>query len=323
MTTSRSDTALTRPSLRLGGAGVVAALLLLGFVQGTAYALTVALGVAVAALVLRATGRSGPLAWWSPDLRDLAAIAVLYLGVVAAFRVAFVGFTVDNVLGLFLSFAVVGLFLFGVAGPIAYMVWVRRRTMTSLGIGLHQWRPTVALGLLFAAVQFSLTMWGYDLPAPVDWVPLAVMSLTVGLFEAIFFRGFIQNRLEEAFGPLPGVAGAAALYSLYHIGYGMGGAEMLFLFGIGIVYALAFRSTRNILVLWPLLTPLGSLFNNLEAGDIELPWASIAGFADVLIAMAVVIWLGLRHVRRRERPPEEAEGESTIESESRQRLPVS
>lgn len=64
------------------------------------------------------------------------------------------------------------------------------------------------------------------------------------------------------------------------------------------VYAVAFALARNILVLWPLLTPLGALFNNLEAGDIDLPWASIAGFADVLAVMGLVVWLGRRHERK-------------------------
>jgi len=34
-------------------------------------------------------------------------------------------------------------------------------------------------------------------------------------------------------------------------------------------------------------------------GDIDLPWASIAGFADVLGLMALVIWLAYRHQHRR------------------------
>jgi membrane protease YdiL (CAAX protease family) len=62
------------------------------------------------------------------------------------------------------------------------------------------------------------------------------MSLMVGLFEAIFFRGFIQTRLSASFGPIPGVVAAAALYALYHVGYGMGAREMVFLFALGLVY---------------------------------------------------------------------------------------
>ncbi|HSJ29243.1 MAG TPA: CPBP family intramembrane glutamic endopeptidase, partial [Acidimicrobiia bacterium] len=127
--------------------------------------------------------------------------------------------------------------------------------------------------------------------------------LTVGVFESVFFRGFIQNLLEASFGPVPGVGLSAALYGLYHVGYGMGFEEVVFLAGLGVVYAMAFRTTRNVLVLWPLLTPLGSLFNNLEAGDIVLPWASMAGFGQVLVAMVAVLWLGRRYWTRNRRDP--------------------
>jgi hypothetical protein len=124
------------------------------------------------------------------------------------------------------------------------------------------------------------------------------MALPVGLFEAVFFRGFIQNRLEASFGLVPAVAGAAGLYGLYHIGYGMGLNEVVFLFGLGIVYAVAFRVAGSILVLWPLLTPLGSLFSQMQAGDIVLPMESILGFADVLGLMVAAIWFARRHERR-------------------------
>lgn len=79
----------------------------------------------------------------------------------------------------------------------------------------------------------------------------------------------------------------------------MTGTELLFLTGLGLVYAVAFAVARNLVVLWPLLTPLGSFYANLEAGDIELPWASIAGFADVFGLMVLAWWLTLRHQRRR------------------------
>ncbi|HUG32913.1 MAG TPA: CPBP family intramembrane glutamic endopeptidase [Acidimicrobiia bacterium] len=280
------------------GAGVVAALFLLGLLQGFAYAVAVSAGMLVAVLLLRIFRGRPPLFWWRPDARDLIVVGVLYVAVVAVIRLAFVGFTTENMVGLFISYAVVGLLLLGVAAPVLYNVRLRHRPLRSLGVGLHNWRPTLALGLVIAAVQFALTLWGYDLPRPVDWVPLLLMSLTVGLFESIFFRGFIQNRLEASFGPVLGVGLAAALYGLYHFGYAMGSEEIVFLAGLGVVYAVAFRATRNVLVLWPLLTPLGSLFNNLEAGDIVLPWASMAGFGQVLAAMGVVLWLAHRYWKR-------------------------
>jgi uncharacterized protein len=236
------------------------------------------------------------------DRRDLLAIAALYLSVVVLFRLAFVGFGLDHVLGLFLSFAAA--LLLGVAGPVVYTVWVRHRSLATLGLRVDNWRPAVTLAVLLGGVQFALTLWGYDLPRPVEWVPLLVMSMMVGIYESVFFRGFVQNRLEEQFGSVAGIGGAAVLYGAYHVGYGMGGREILFLTGLGIIYAVAFALVRNLLVLWPLLTPLGSFYANVEAGDIDLPWASIAGFADVIGLMALVIWLAHRHIRRHapERP---------------------
>ncbi len=74
---------------------------------------------------------------------------------------------------------------------------------------------------------------------------------------------------------------------------------MVFLFGLGVVYAVAYRLLGNVLVLWPLLTPLGAFFNNLESGDIELPWGSIAGFTNVAVIMGVAIVLARRHERQR------------------------
>jgi uncharacterized protein len=232
------------------------------------------------------------------DRWDLIAIAVLYATVVGLFRLAFAVFTTANVLGLFLCFA--GGMLVGVVGAIIYTVWLRQRPLATLGIGIRNWRAAVVLGVVLAALQFAVTFVGRPLPAdPEDWVPLLVMSLTVGAFESIFFRGFVQDRLRASFGQGAGVAGGAVLYGLYHVGYGMAGTELVFLTGLGLLYAVAFALVRNVLVLWPLLTPLGSFFSNLSGAAFELPWASILGFVDVIGLMVATIWLASRYWRRR------------------------
>jgi membrane protease YdiL (CAAX protease family) len=288
---------------------VVASLLALDVLGTAAWSLAVPL--AAGALWL---GTTRP--WRSPmasrhaavDRRDLGAIVGLYLAVVGLWRLAFTVFTADRWLGLFLCFG--GGMVLGVGGPVIYTVWMRHRPLRSLGLGAHRLRETLLLGLGFAGVQAVIMLWGYQLPAPVDWVPLLVLSLAVGLFEAIFFRGFIQGRLEASWGTGPAAAGASALYALYHIGYGMGVGELGFLFALGLVYAIAYRLTENVLVLWPLLTPIGGWFANMEAAEFQLPWASVLGFADVLGLMALVIWLASRHQRPRRgghrslRPPE-------------------
>lgn len=271
---------------------VLAALLLLAIDNMAVWTAVVVAGGAL----LAAVDRLVPDTQARTDRRDLAVIAGLYVAVVGAFRLAFTVFTTDNVLGLFLAFAA-GLLL-GVVGPVVYQVWIRKRDLTSLGIGRNRLGRTAVLAVGFGGVQFAVTFWGFDLPAPSHWLPLLVMSLVVGFFEAVFFRGFIQGRLEAGFGPVPAVVGASLLYSLYHLGYGMGPGEMWFLFALGIVYAVAYRLTDNILVLWPLLTPVGAFFNNLTAGDIRLPWESILGFLDVAMVMGAALWLAHRHLRK-------------------------
>jgi membrane protease YdiL (CAAX protease family) len=273
---------------------LIAALLFLEIGNLLVYGLVVPLSAG--ALVLLAPGLL-PHTDRQADKQDLRTVLAMYVGVVTSLYLAFQVFTTGHVVGLFLCFAAA--LIMGVVGPVIYTVRVRRRPLADLGLRLTNSRDAVGLGLALAAAQFFLTLYGHALPArAVDWVPLAVMALMVGLFEAIFFRGFIQTRLSASMGPGAGTVSAAAMYSLYHVGYGMGPRDMIFLFGLGIVYAVAYACVRNILVLWPLLIPMGSFFNNLQSGGFALPWASILGFVDVLGVMFAAVWLA----HRRERP---------------------
>jgi membrane protease YdiL (CAAX protease family) len=283
----------SRRRLLLWTGWVVAALCALPVFEGWRYTAVV---ICSAVILAMRPGALPPRVSPSGPTSDLAVIAVLYVVVVALMRVAFVVFGVDQIPGLFLSFSAA--LLLGVLGPLVYTVWFRGGRLRDLGLRLDNWRQTALLAALLGAVQFAFTLWGYQLPEPVNWVPLLCMALVVGVFESVFFRGFIQNRLSEHFGPAAGVGGAAVLYGLYHVGYGMGGAEIVFLTGLGVVYAIAFSLTRNVLILWPLLTPLGSFYANVTAGDIELPWMAILGFADVALLMVAAMLLSYRRERR-------------------------
>jgi membrane protease YdiL (CAAX protease family) len=295
--TSTITTSRTRALL--WSSWVVLGLLLLPIGNGPLYFAAVAGSALVVAMIPGAVPHIARPSGEGADISDLTVIGALYVVVVALNSAAFLGFTVDHVAGLFLCFAAA--LLLGVAGPLIYTARVRHRPLSDLGLRRDNLRAAAAFALVFAAIQFGLTLWGYDLPAPVDWVPLLVMALVVGVFESVFFRGFIQTRLEAQFGTVAGVGGAALLYGAYHVGFGMAGTEILFLTGLGIVYAVAFAIARNLIVLWPLLTPLGSFYATVEAGDIELPWASIAGFADVLGLMLVSWWLVQRYQRKHQR----------------------
>jgi len=281
---------------------VVIGLLLLDVFGGLVYAAAVAL-LALGAFAVIAWTR-GPLGrvallHTKVDRRDLVVLSGTYLVVVALYRIAFVVIEGQDML-LFAFFAA-GL-LVGVGVPVIYTVWRRGRSLKTLGVSTANLPRVALLALLFAAVQFSITFWGYrDLPAAKDVATLGAMALMVGVFETVFFRGFVQGRLEASFGTAPAVFGAALLYGAYHVGYGMGPQETALLFGLGIIYALAYATTNSFFIMWPLLTPVGSLFAQFDDGELlgRLPWAALLGFADVIAVMAVILWIAHRHERKR------------------------
>lgn len=242
--------------------------------------------------------RAGPR--WSVRRDTLMAVAS-YLTVVAGLWLAFQVFTTDMVAANFIAFGPVTLLGFGIIMPLAYTVTVRRRPISDLGLTTKALVPSLALGLVLGFDTFYNTLRLMDIEWAAPLVPLAAMTLLVGLFEAVFFRGWLQLRFEAAFGVVPGLVLAAVLYSLYHVGYGMSWGELVPLFGYGLVFGAAFRLTRSVFVLWPFYTPVGSLYANLSDG-LTLPFEATYGFALVLGAAIVAIIVATRWARGQRLP---------------------
>lgn len=272
---------------------LVAAFLLLVDVDPVIWAIAVASSALVLALVLSSNGPP-----WHPsmDRRDLVAVGALYVTVVGLFLLAFAVFTPERPIGFWLTFG--GGVLLGVVVPMAQQVWGRGRGLSSLGITRLHLSEALTLGLILAVAQFAGTVWGHDFGELVDWIPLLAICLVVGFFEAVFFWGFIQTRLEASLGTGPSVGGAALLYATYHLVYGTAADELWLLFGLGVLFAVAYRLVENIFVLWPLVIPL-NLYFNVEALNLDLEWVSVAGIAAMGVVMtAAAVWVN-RHARRR------------------------
>jgi hypothetical protein len=104
-------------------------------------------------------------------------------------------------------------------------------------------------------------------------------------------------RFEKAFGLVPGLILAALCYSLYHVGYGMTGEEMLFLFGLGLTFGAFFRLIKNVFVLWPFYTPVGSIFTNLSEG-LALPFEATYGFLLTIgLMVGFIAWAFIYYKR--------------------------
>lgn len=236
---------------------------------------------------------------WKPG-KDLAVVALSWLLVVGSLYAAtvMVGSEAWGGIAYFLLYAVVGAFLFGVGLPLYWMVIVQKHPLSDLGITTRLLIPSLIFQLIFAALQFMGTLARTQLPPFEEFIPLIALALCIGFFEAFFWRGWVLMRLEESFGIIPAIVLGSALYAAYHIGYGMPSSEMIFLFFIGIMFAVAFRLTKNIFILYPIFQPMGQLVTLIK-DNLTLPLAASIGFFEVLIVMLVLIWLAGRYSKKR------------------------
>jgi membrane protease YdiL (CAAX protease family) len=239
---------------------------------------------------------------WYPR-RDLAVVALSWLLVVGALYTAnvIVGPEPGGGIPYFLLYAVLGATIFGVGIPLYWMVVVRRRPLADLGITTRWLGLSILLQLAFAGLQYMGTLAQVQLPALEQLVPLIVLALAIGFFEALFWRGWVLLRLEESFGIIPAVLLGSLLYALYHVGYAMPLNEIVFLFFVGVMFAVVFRLTKSVFILWPAFQPMGQLVTLIGDG-LTLPLISALGFVEVLVVMSVLVWLAARYYKKHHSP---------------------
>lgn len=235
---------------------------------------------------------------WKPN-KDLVIVALSWILVVGSLYTAtvIVGSQVWGGLAYFALYAVIGATVFGVGLPLYWMVIIQRRSLADLGLTTRWLGLSLVLQLFFAGLQFSGTLAQTQLPRFEEFLPLVALALTIGFFEAVFWRGWVLLRLEESFGMIPAILLGSALYAAYHIGYGMPLSEMIFLFFIGIMFAVVFRLTKNIFILWPIFQPMGQLVTLIKDG-LTLPLLAWLGFFEVLIVMLILVWLAARYQKK-------------------------
>lgn len=88
----------------------------------------------------------------------------------------------------------------------------------------------------------------------ISWnlLPMGIIPLIMTtFFEEFLFRGFIQNRCEEAFGAIPAILISGLMFALYHVGYPgfRTFGDILLLFAVGVGFAVAYKlSGSNLFV---------------------------------------------------------------------------
>ena len=233
---------------------------------------------------------------------DLLVVAVSWLLVVGTLYTAttFVGPQLWGGMAYFTLFAVVGATLFGIGIPLYWTVGVRRRPLSDLGFTTRRLPLSIVIQIVLAGLQYTQTLAKTSLPSVDELLPLLALCFAIGFFEAVFWRGWVLLRLEEAFGIIPAILLGSLLYAAYHIGYGMPSSEMMFLFFIGVMFAVVFRLTKNILILWPLFLPMGQLVTLIK-DKLSLPVAASLGFFEAFLMMLALVWLAHRFYRKYQR----------------------
>lgn len=224
---------------------------------------------------------------FDPDT-SLVAVFLSIALVVASLSAATYLATPSRGVAYFLLYAVIGAAVCGFALPVSYTVFVMRRSPASLGITSARLPLSLAFQALCAIPllpELASRLSGVSLVAA---LPLVALALAIGFFEAVFWRGWVYGRFEEAFGVLPAMVLGAALYALYHVGYGMPASEMVFLFFVGLMFNAVFALTGSVFALWPLFQPSGQLLTVIKDG-LSLPPMATVGFLEVLAAMIVFL----------------------------------
>ena len=204
------------------------------------------------------------------------AVAVTIAGFLAVIPLGLVAGTVASLLGISLSLteeAILGVLLLqGVAFPLTAVGYLRLRgaSISFLKLRLPTVRDVlwmVSGYVLVFVLAFSLlivvSLSGaptasradqavfQNAPALLWFVPLSLLVIAPG--EELLFRGIIQSRLRESFGPMGAIVLASATFAPAHILALVGSIQALavtisILFVPALVFGVAYEASENLLV---------------------------------------------------------------------------
>jgi hypothetical protein len=103
-------------------------------------------------------------------------------------------------------------------------------------------------GIIFGLVEYGILQpepLAQELSWRALWLPVLVLVLGTGLAEEFTFRGVIQSTATGALGKA-GVLYVALVFALLHLGY-KSLADLLFVFGVGLIFGYVVLKTRSIL----------------------------------------------------------------------------
>ncbi|WP_414470176.1 hypothetical protein [Methanobacterium sp. ACI-7] len=189
--------------------------------------------------------------------------------------------------------------------PVWWLLWYRDRSLKDLGIKKEGMLPSLIISILITAyfLYYTLSTYAFD---GANLIPHFLTNALI-LWEPFFIFCWLQLRFDKAFGIIPGILLAGIALGAYHIGtYPITEVVILALFGI--LFAIIFRITSNLLIMWPLTWSTSSAVGTLKGGFL-LGWnEAIMAFLVLLVQVIVIyyIWKNKGTVQKSDSSKKEA-----------------
>jgi membrane protease YdiL (CAAX protease family) len=208
---------------------------------------------------------------WEPDIDTTVAV----LSALAMIPLYYLSVHLTGTLGT--AAVIVQMVVLGVIFPVWWLAWYRKKPLADLGIHKSRWIVSLVAGMVIAILFFFRLMAMYSGP---DIVPHLIVNACM-FWEPFFVYGWLLLCFDRAFGIIPGILFSALAFGAYHIGtYPADGILMLIV--VGIIFGCIFRTTGNILILWPFAWAVSSSMGTAMGGMI-FGWDSIGTSIAVLV----------------------------------------
>ncbi len=188
---------------------------------------------------------------------------------------------------------VMQVFGLGVAFPIWFVSRYMHQPIGVIGITWARWPQDVLVDVVLA-IMLSLVFIKDHRDRKLHFRAGDLLHLFVtGIFEVVFFYGFLRHYFEVAFGIVPSILLASVFYSLHHIGFEVQmrgnpwAKELSKLTAVGVMYAAVYRIAGGALAIYPLFWGVGAGFDVLLTKEgRDFPWRN--AMVVLLLMMAAI-----------------------------------
>lgn len=209
----------------------------------------------------------------------------------------FSGESIGEEIGFYLLRDIIMIAGIGFIFPVYYVTIIKKESISSLGVTKKKLGLSLLINIIFSilllfqfisnsnSIQFTST-YNIKMIIPIMYIFVA------GIFEMIFFYGFLREFFERAFGIIPSILLTAVFYSFHHAGFQ---PEFLKLIFVGIMYASVYRITRNVFIIFPFFWGIGATWDvivNFGAGSsLEGSWTLFKAMSTLLLIIGFSIYV--------------------------------